>query len=89
MSVFLSHNSNDKEDIRRLAAAIAATGARVWFDEWAIRPGDSIPGAIDQGLAQFDVFALVWSEAAAKSNWVRTETDAAVDAGHTTNKARS
>ncbi len=77
-SVFLSHNANDKEYVRRLAAATAATGAHVWFDEWTIRPGDSIPGAIDRGLAQFNVFALVWSEAASNSQWVRTEMDAAV-----------
>lgn len=77
-SVFLSHNTNDKEDVRRLAAAVAATGSHVWFDEWVIRPGDSIPGAIDQGLAQFNIFALVWSAAAASSQWVRTEMDAAI-----------
>lgn len=77
-SVFLSHNKNDKEDVRRLAATVAATGAHVWFDEWAIGPGDSIPGAIDQGLAQFNVFALVWSQAAANSQWVRSEMDAAI-----------
>ena len=50
----------------------------MWFDEWEIRPGDSIPGAIDQGLTQFNLFALAWSEAAAKSQWVQTEMDAAV-----------
>ena len=37
-----------------------------------------ILGAIDQGLTQFNVFALAWSDAAAKSQWVRTEMDAAV-----------
>lgn len=77
-SIFLSHNSNDKDNVRRLAAAIAVTGTSVWFDDWAIRPGDSIPGAIDAGLARFSVFALVWSAAAANSQWVRTEMDAAV-----------
>jgi len=46
-SVFLSHNTNDKEYVRRLAAATAATGAHVWFDEWTIRPGDSIPARGD------------------------------------------
>ena len=38
----------------------------------------SQPGAIDQGLAQFSVFALVWCEAASNSQCVRTEMDAAV-----------
>lgn len=76
--IFLSHNSADKDYARRLAAAVAVTGAHVWFDEWAIRPGDSIPAAIDSGLAGFTMFVLVWSEAASKSRWVKTEMDAAV-----------
>ena len=76
--IFLSHNAKDKGGVRQIAAAIAVTGARVWFDEWEIRPGDSIPGAIEQGLTQFNLFALAWSRAAAKSQWVQTEMDAAV-----------
>jgi len=76
-SIFLSHNTADKEFVRRLAAALAATGARAWFDEWIIRPGDSIPGAIEGGISSFDTFALVWSEAASKSRWVKTEMEAA------------
>jgi hypothetical protein len=77
-SIFLSHNTADKKYVRRLAAALTVTGARVWFDEWNIRPGDSIPGAIDSGISSFDTFALVWSEAASKSRWVNTEMEAAL-----------
>jgi hypothetical protein len=77
-SVFLSHNSADKEYVRKLAAALTVAGAHVWFDEWSIRPGDSIPGAIDEGLSGFDTFALIWSEAASKSRWVKTEMESAV-----------
>jgi len=77
-SIFLSHNSADKEYVRRLAAALAVAGAHVWFDEWTIRPGDSVPGAIDEGLSEFEIFALVWSQAASNSRWVKTEMEAAV-----------
>jgi|SRR5665647_383475 len=77
-NVFLSHNSADKDYVRRLAAAMAVTGANVWFDEWTIRPGDSVPGAVDEGLSGFDTFVLVWSEAASGSRWVKTEMDSAV-----------
>lgn len=38
-----------------------------------IRPGDSIVGGIEAGLAEADVFVLVWSAAAHASNWVGTE----------------
>lgn len=77
LNVFLSHNSQDKDQVRGLAAALRVSGAQVWFDEWVIRPGDSIPGAISEGLGSFNVFALVWSANAEGSRWVRDELDAA------------
>lgn len=76
--VFLSHNSANKTYASSLAGALQLLGANVWFDAWKIRPGDSIPSAINQGLADFDVFALLWSEQAAASKWVDSETGAAV-----------
>lgn len=78
MSMFLSHNAADKNYVRKLAAALTIAGAHVWFDEWTIRPGDSIAGAIEKGLSGFDTFALIWSEAASKSRWVKTEMQTAV-----------
>ena len=58
---------------RLLATALAATGQGVWFDEWELRPGDSLIGGIEEGLANASVFVIIWSEAAAASNWVGTE----------------
>ena len=48
--VFLSHNSKDKDRVRRLAERLRAAGVRVWFDEWVIRPGDDIYLSIERGL---------------------------------------
>jgi len=73
MNVFISHNKADKESARFLAIALVEQGANVWFDEWEIRPGDSITGGIEKGLSQADIFVLVWSQLARKSNWVGTE----------------
>ncbi|MCX6374846.1 MAG: toll/interleukin-1 receptor domain-containing protein, partial [Armatimonadetes bacterium] len=41
--VFLSHSSKDKAVVRTLVERLRADGLRVWFDEWEIAPGDSIP----------------------------------------------
>ena len=49
--VFLSYSSKDAAVVRPLAERLRADGLRVWFDEWEIKPGDSIPAKIDQGLA--------------------------------------
>lgn len=40
--VFLSHSSQNKARVQRLAERLKATGLRVWFEEWIIKPGDDI-----------------------------------------------
>lgn len=73
MKVFISHNKADKICSRLLAIALVEQGIGVWFDEWDIRPGQSIIGGLSAGLDDSDVFMLVWSAHASKSNWVGTE----------------
>ena len=48
--VFLSHSSKDKAVVRPLAERLRADGLKVWFDEWVLKPGDSIPANIEEGL---------------------------------------
>ena len=48
--VFLSHSSKDKTVVRELAERLRGDGVRVWFDEWELRPGDSVPAKIEEGL---------------------------------------
>jgi hypothetical protein len=73
MRCFLSHNKADKEVARSIGAHLVLTGIDVWFDEWEIQAGDSIPGKLDEGLAAFDAFVLVWSADANRSSWIRHE----------------
>jgi len=73
MRVFISHNKQDKTTARLLAIALVQQGADVWFDEWVIKPGESITGGIEEGLRTSNIFVLVWSAHAAASNWVGTE----------------
>jgi len=76
--VFLSHNSVDKAYVEKLASALQLVGCHVWFDGWKIRPGDSIPSAINEGLRDFDIFLLAWSTSAASSRWVENEMNSAL-----------
>lgn len=73
MRAFISHNKIDGEFARTLAMALVAVGSDVWFDEWEIKPGSSIIGGIQAGLTGAEAFVIVWSNAAAKSNWVDAE----------------
>ncbi|HWA84358.1 MAG TPA: TIR domain-containing protein, partial [Fimbriimonadaceae bacterium] len=76
--VFLSHNSADKDPVRRLAERLKQAGLRVWFDEWNVKPGDIIPLAVDDGLDQSRVLLLCISPNALASGWVALERSTAI-----------
>ena len=71
--VFLSHSSRDKEIVRPLAERLREDGLRVWFDEWELRPGDSIPAKIEAGLEHSRVLVLCMSAQAFGSDWAQLE----------------
>jgi len=55
--VFLSYSAKDKAVARDVAERLRKDGVKVWFDEWEIRPGDSIPSKIEEGLKRSRVLA--------------------------------
>src|SRR3569832_2804848 len=71
--VFLSHSSKDKEVVRSIAERLRADGLRVWFDDWEIRVGDSIPEKIEEGLEHSRVLVLCMSASAFGSDWAQLE----------------
>ncbi|MBK5274469.1 MAG: TIR domain-containing protein [Desulfuromonadales bacterium] len=71
--VFLSHSSKDKEVVRPLAERLRGDGLSVWFDEWEIKPGDSIPAKIEEGLERSRVLMFCMSADAFGSEWAQLE----------------
>ena len=71
--VFLSHSAKDKAVVRPLAERLKKDGLRVWFDEWEIRPGDSIPAKIEEGLERSRVLVRCMSANAFSSDRARLE----------------
>jgi tetratricopeptide (TPR) repeat protein len=71
--VFLSHSSKDKAVVRAVAARLRADKLQVWFDEWELRPGDSIPAKIEEGLENSRVLVLCMSAHAFGSDWAQLE----------------
>ncbi len=48
---FISHASEDKEEfVRPLAEHLNRNGLKVWYDEFTLKPGDSIRRSIDFGI---------------------------------------
>jgi two-component system response regulator HydG len=73
MHVFISYSHPDKDFASRLCNDLTLYDLEVWFDEWSIRPGDSVPQAVADGLQSADQVLLLVSTSAIASNWVREE----------------
>ncbi len=70
---FLSHSAKDKAVVRPLAERLRADGVKVWFDEWVLKPGDSIPAKIEEGLEHSRLLVLCMSANAFGSDWAQLE----------------
>lgn len=77
--VFISHASEDKDDlVRPLAEALGGHGLKVWYDEFELRIGDSLRRKIDHGLANSRFGIVVLSEPFFKKGWTNYELDGIV-----------
>ena len=74
--VFISHASEDKDDVvRPLAYALKSEGLKVWYDEFELRIGDSLRRKIDIGLARSKFGIVVLSNSFIKKGWTNYELD--------------
>lgn len=74
--VFISHASEDKEEIARpLALELENRGLHVWFDEFSLKVGDSLRRSIDQGLAKSRFGVVVISPNFLAKEWPQKELD--------------
>lgn len=77
--VFISHASEDKDEIvRSLANALKALNLIVWYDEFTLRIGDSLRQKIDKGLATSRVGLVVLSPSFIAKGWTNYELDGIV-----------
>ena len=77
-SVFMSHNSQDKPFVRRLAKELENYGVKVWVDEAEIKIGESLTQKIGQAIEETDFFAVVLSKNSIDSEWVQRELQIAI-----------
>ncbi|HEY0080668.1 MAG TPA: TIR domain-containing protein [Pyrinomonadaceae bacterium] len=76
---FISHASEDKEDlVRPLAEKLKAAGFSIWYDEFELRVGDSLRRSIDKGLASSRFGIVVLSPNFFAKNWPQYELDGLV-----------
>lgn len=72
--VFISHASDDKDTVARpLAAALQRKGLSVWFDEFALKIGDSLSKSIDGGVSQSRFGVVILSPKFFSKHWTQRE----------------
>ena len=72
--IFLSHASEDKPLVRRIAHALRDAGHHAWLDE-DILLGESIPEQIERELVNAGYVIFCISAEAVRSRWVQDELD--------------
>jgi hypothetical protein len=80
--VFISHAHEDADFAQRLAADLRAAGWRVWIVPDSILPGEKWAEAIERALEECGVFVVSLTSAAVQSEWVKTETNLAIELQH-------
>jgi non-canonical purine NTP pyrophosphatase (RdgB/HAM1 family) len=79
IDVFISHASEDKNEVARpLAAILAGRGLSVWLDEAELTLGDSLRQKIDDGLSRCRYGVVVMSPAFFSKQWPQRELDGLV-----------
>lgn len=76
VDVFISYSRADQEKVGMLARMIASEGYQVWWDA-DLPPHMSYGDVITAKIGAAKAAVVVWSETAAKSEWVRAEADVA------------
>ena len=71
--VLLSHGVKDKAVVRPLAERLRKDRVKVWFDEWMLKPGNSIPAKIEKRLERLRVLMLRMSANAFGSDWAQLD----------------
>ena len=71
---FISHASEDKEAfVDALVNGLLSADASVWYDEFSLKPGDSLRREIDRGLAQSKLGIVVLSPRFFNKEWPQKE----------------
>jgi hypothetical protein len=74
--VFISYSRGNQPVVRQLAEAVKRLGYGVWWDD-ELPPHLSYSDVITDKIGSAKAAIVVWSEAAAASEWVRAEADVA------------
>jgi hypothetical protein len=70
MQVFISHSSNDKDLVRRIADVLKESGMDVWDDTREILPGDNWAEKIAKALEESQAMVVLLTPDTLNSKWM-------------------
>src|SRR5919107_1539435 len=76
--IFISYDSADRAIAQKFADALESRGWSVWWDR-EIPLGKAFDQVIEEELTAAGCVIVLWSEASARSRWVKTEAAAAAE----------
>src|SRR5215470_19032583 len=76
--VFLSHNSEDKPSVERLANKLRSVGVEPWLDKWYVKPGGNFQEDLAAGLRESSACAFFVGPNGV-GDWAREELQVALD----------
>jgi hypothetical protein len=76
--VFISYAHEDRPFVEKLARALSAHDISVWFDQTALRVGDSLSGSIQHGLSESRYGIVVLSNNFIAKRWPQMELGALI-----------
>lgn len=73
--IFISHQTNDKDFVSVIANDLEKKYGEenIFYDDWSIKPGDSIPGSMSEALEKVTHFFYFLTENSLKSVMVESE----------------
>ena len=74
--IFISYAHQNKDFVMALVNELNSLGLDVWFDQWEILAGESIPEKLSQGSRETDFMLVIFSKASQISRWQQKEWEA-------------
>lgn len=72
-SVFISYSTNDLEVVNHVKLLLEKYGINVYVAEYTAPPGVDLTNHIKNSITNCNLFVLLWSSSAKKSEWVTLE----------------
>lgn len=72
-SVFISHNSDDKELVEKIEQSLYRNNIRPYIFEYDPKPGESLTNKIEEAISNSDAFVVLVTNQGQFSKWVNAE----------------